>query len=90
MRTTSGPKEGAFEEKGSRNNHKGPKFKLGSDPEIDCSSFPCSDLIPSLFKMLVMICTLLSGVGGLEMHLEAELHIFGMLIQSNWVVKMTW
>ncbi|KAL4278469.1 hypothetical protein GQ457_03G020500 [Hibiscus cannabinus] len=32
--------------------------------------------------MLVMTCTLVSGVGGLEMHLEVELHIFGMLIHK--------
>ncbi|KAL4377221.1 hypothetical protein GQ457_02G028760 [Hibiscus cannabinus] len=53
------------------------------DPEIDSSTFSCSDLIPSPSNMLVMTCTLVSDVGGLEMHLEAELHIFGRLIQSN-------
>ncbi|KAL4282512.1 hypothetical protein GQ457_16G022250 [Hibiscus cannabinus] len=61
----------------------------GIDPEIDSSSFPCSDSIPSLIEMLVMTCTLVSGVGGIEMHLETELHIFGTVLQSNWVVRMT-
>ncbi|KAL4280589.1 hypothetical protein GQ457_03G021380 [Hibiscus cannabinus] len=89
-------KEGAIKEKESRNNHKGPKLawsildilirfvlkhlgaectfiRLGAD----------SSLITSLLIMLVMTCTLVSCVGGLEMHLEAELHIFRRLIQSN-------
>ncbi|KAL4296458.1 hypothetical protein GQ457_12G012610 [Hibiscus cannabinus] len=60
------------------------------DPEIDSSSFPCSDSISSLLKMLVMTCTSVSGVGGIEMHLETDLHIFGTVLQSNWVVRMTW
>ncbi|KAL4362789.1 hypothetical protein GQ457_04G019770 [Hibiscus cannabinus] len=85
-----GSKEGAIEEKESRNNHKGPKLAWSIDPEIDSSTFPYSDLIPSPSNILVMTCTLVSDVGDLEMHLEAELHIFGRLIQSNWVVKVTW
>ncbi|KAL4340157.1 hypothetical protein GQ457_08G036040 [Hibiscus cannabinus] len=60
------------------------------DIEIDSSLSSSSSLITSLLSMLVMTCTLVSDVGGLEMHLEAELHIIGKLIQSNWVVKVTW
>ncbi|KAL4296566.1 hypothetical protein GQ457_12G015590 [Hibiscus cannabinus] len=52
------------------------------DLEIDNSLSSSSSLITSLLIMLVMTCTLVSGVGGLEMHLEAELHIFGRLIQK--------
>ncbi|KAL4325781.1 hypothetical protein GQ457_11G026820 [Hibiscus cannabinus] len=63
---------------------------LYNDLEIDSSLSSSSSLITSLLIMLVMTCTLVSGVGSLEMHLEAELHIFGRLIQSNWVVKVTW
>ncbi|KAL4333294.1 hypothetical protein GQ457_07G008150 [Hibiscus cannabinus] len=59
------------------------------DPEIDSSSIPYSDSIPSLFKMLVMSCTVVSGVGGIEMHLETELHIFGTVFHSNWVVRVS-
>ncbi|KAL4341167.1 hypothetical protein GQ457_08G032960 [Hibiscus cannabinus] len=83
-------KEGAIEEKESRNNHKGPKLAWSIDLEIDSSLSSSSSLITSLLIMLVMTCTLVSGVGGLEMHLEAELYIFGRLIQSKWVVKVTW
>ncbi|KAL4361573.1 hypothetical protein GQ457_04G022930 [Hibiscus cannabinus] len=61
-----------------------------NDLEIDSSLSSSSSLITSLLIMLVMTCTLVFGVDGLEMHLEAELHIFGKLIQSNWVVKVTW
>ncbi|KAL4362856.1 hypothetical protein GQ457_04G018940 [Hibiscus cannabinus] len=85
-----GSKEGAIEEKESRNNHKGPKLAWSIDLEIDSSLSSSFSLITSLLIMLVMTCTLVSGVGGLEMHLEAELHIFERLIQSNWVVKVTW
>ncbi|KAL4317953.1 hypothetical protein GQ457_18G012780 [Hibiscus cannabinus] len=84
-----GYKEGAIEEKESRNNHKG-KLAWSIDLEIDSSLSSSSSLITILLIMLVMTCTLVSGVGGLEMHLEAELHIFGRLIQSNWIVKVTW
>ncbi|KAL4339218.1 hypothetical protein GQ457_08G027450 [Hibiscus cannabinus] len=62
-------------------------LKIFQDPEIDSLSIPYSDSIPSLFKMLVMTCTVVSGVGGIEMHLETELHIFGMVFHSNWVVR---
>ncbi|KAL4363334.1 hypothetical protein GQ457_04G020660 [Hibiscus cannabinus] len=81
--------EGAIEEKESRNNHRGPKLAWSIDLEIDSSLSSSSSLVTCLLIMLVMTCTLVSGVGGLEMHLEAELHIFGRLIQSNWVVKVT-
>ncbi|KAL4367743.1 hypothetical protein GQ457_05G022050 [Hibiscus cannabinus] len=62
----------------------------GIDPEIDSSSILFSDPIPSLFKMLVMTCTVVSGNGGIEMHLETELHIFGTVLHSNWVVRVSW
>ncbi|KAL4367033.1 hypothetical protein GQ457_05G017760 [Hibiscus cannabinus] len=65
-------------------------LKIFQDPEIDSSSIPYSDSIPSLFKMLVMTCTVVSGVGGIEMHLETELHIFGTVFHSNWVVRVSW
>ncbi|KAL4332434.1 hypothetical protein GQ457_07G005710 [Hibiscus cannabinus] len=85
-----GSKEGASKEKESRDNHKGPKLAWSIDLEIDILLSSSSSFITSLLIMLVMTCTLVSGVGGLEMYLEAELHIFGRLIQSNWVVKVTW
>ncbi|KAL4384047.1 hypothetical protein GQ457_15G017240 [Hibiscus cannabinus] len=52
--------------------------------------FSFSDPIPSLIKMLVMTCTLVSGNGGIEMHLETKLHIFGAVLHSNWVVRVSW
>ncbi|KAL4388840.1 hypothetical protein GQ457_09G018290 [Hibiscus cannabinus] len=60
------------------------------DPKIDSLPILCSNSILSLFKMLVMTCTVVSGVGGIGMHLETELHISGTVFHSNCVVRVSW